>query len=106
MDISTIYIHDGRLLRVSEDTKAATLTIECQLPVGDWSDDLVPRLLVFDDFSNYRICEGAIDGCPTLLDMKIVSERNGRTTLRLETTAGYRELDCIAVRIVDHDISA
>jgi hypothetical protein len=106
MDISSIYIHDGCLLRVIEDTKAATLTMGCELPVGDWSDDLVPTLLVFDDFSNYRICEGAIDGCPTLLDMKIVSERNGRVSLRLDTTAGYRELDCRAVRLVDHDISA
>src|SRR5438270_731485 len=103
MDISSIYIHDGRLLRVIEDVEAATLTMECDLPVNDWSDDLVPKLLVFEGVSNYRVCEGAIVGCPTLLGIEIVGERDGRTSLRLDTTAGHRELDCIAVRVVDHD---
>ncbi len=106
MDISSIYIHDGRLLRVIEDTKAATLTMECKLPASEWSDDLVPGLLVFEDVYNYRVCEGADMGCPTLLDMKIVGERDGRSTLRLDTNHGYRELDCKSVRIVDHDHAA
>ena len=106
MDISTIYIHDGRLLRVIEDAEAATLTMECELPATEWSDDLVPRLLVFEDVYNYRVCEGAIVGPPTLLGLEMVGERDGRTSLRLDTTAGYRELDCRAVRIVDHDHAA
>ena len=106
MDISTIYIHDGRLLRVIEDAEAATLTMECELPATDWSDDLVPKLLVFEDVSNYRVCEGAIVGCPTLLNLEIVGERDGRTSLRIDTTAGYRELDCRAVRVVDQDHAA
>jgi len=100
MDISTIYIHDGRLLRVIEDAEATRLTMECELPASEWSDDLVPKLLVFDDVYNYRVCEGAMVGCPTLLDMEVVGERDGRTSLRLHTTAGYRELDCSAVRVV------
>ena len=106
MDISNIYIHDGRLLSVIEDAEAATLTMECKLPASEWSDDLVPRLLVFEDVYHYRVCEGEIVGCPTLLDMEIVGERDGRTSLRLDTTAGYRELDCRAVRVVDHDHAA
>jgi hypothetical protein len=100
MDISGIYIHDGRLFRVIEDAEAATLTMECALPATEWSDDLVPRLLVFDDVYNYRVCEGPIVGCPTLLDIAIIGEREGRSCLRIDTTAGYRELDCTAVRIM------
>jgi|ERR1043166_1241153 hypothetical protein len=103
MEISSIYIHDGRLLRVIEDAEAATLTMECELPANEWSEDLVPKLLVFEDVYNYHVCEGAIVGCPTLLDMEVVGERDGRNTLRLGTTAGYRELDCRAVRVVRHD---
>ena len=80
--------------------------MECELPATEWSDDLVPRLLVFEDVYNYRVCEGAIVGPPTLLGLEITGERNGRTTLRLDTTAGYRELDCTGVRIVDHDHAA
>lgn len=100
MDISGIYIHDGRLLRVVEDAATATFTMECELPVSEWSDDLVPRLLVFEDVYNYRVCEGAIDGPPTLLGMEVIGERKGRSTLRLDTTAGCRDLDCTAVRVV------
>ena len=106
MDISSIYIHDGRLLRAIEDSETATLTMECELPVSEWSDDLVPKLLVFEDVYNYRVYEGAIHGCPTLLDIKVVGERDGRSTLRLDTTAGYRELDCRTARVVDHDHTA
>jgi len=106
MDISGIYIHDGRLLRVIEDAESATLTMECELPATEWSDDLVPRLLVFEGVCNYRVCEGAIVGCPTLLDLTITGERERRTCLRIDTTAGYRELDCTAVKICDYDRAA
>jgi hypothetical protein len=106
MDISGIYIHDGRLLRVIEDTEAATLTMECELPILERGERLEPRLLVFEDVYNYRVCEGAIVGPPTLLGMEIVGEHDGRTRLHLDTTAGFRELDCIAVRVIDHDCAA
>ena len=102
MDISGIYIHDGRLLRVIEDAESHTLTMECKLPAAEWSDDLVPRLLVFEDVCNYRVCEGAITGCPTLLDLTIIGVRESRTSLRIDTTAGYRELDCTGVKRLDN----
>ena len=102
MDISNIYIHDGRLLKVIEDTEAATITMECKLPANEWSDDLVPKLLVFENVLNYQVCEGAIVGCPTLLDLEIIGERDGRSILRLDTTAGYRAIDCRDVSVVDH----
>lgn len=106
MDISDLYIHDGRLLRVIEDAATATLTMECELPVSEWSDDLVPGRLVFEDVYNYRVCEGAIVGPPTLLGLEIVGERDGRTSLRLDTTAGHRELDCRAFRATRHEHAA
>jgi hypothetical protein len=103
MDISSIYIHDGRLLRVIEDAGSATLTMECELPATGRSDGLVPRLLVFENVYNYWVCEGAIVGYPTLLDLTVTGERERRTCLRIDTTAGYRELDCTAVKICDYD---
>ena len=106
MDISGIYIHDGRLLRVIEDSESATLTMECELPILERGEQLEPRLLVFENVYNYRVCEGAIVGCPTLLDLTITGERDRRTCLRIDTTAGYRELDCTAVKICDYDRAA
>ena len=34
MDISGIYIHDSRLLKVVEDAEFATVTMECELPAN------------------------------------------------------------------------
>ena len=104
MDISNIYIHDGRLLKVIEDTEAATITMECDLPANEWSDDLVPKFLVFTNVLNYQVCEGAIHGCPTMLDLTVIGEREGRSMLRLDTTAGYRAIDCRGVSVVDHPL--
>jgi len=60
MDISGIYIHDGRLLKVVEDAESATVTMWCELPASEWSDDLVPRLLIFDNVSNYLVWGGRL----------------------------------------------
>ena len=64
VEISQIYVHDGRLLRVVEDTEQDTLTMEANLPENPASDELVPRLLVFDDVYGYQIFEGPFQGCP------------------------------------------
>ena len=58
MDISNIYVHDGRLLRVIEDVERDTLTMEVELPLSPDSDDLVPRLLVFEDVHGYQVFDG------------------------------------------------
>ena len=75
MDIADIYVHDARLLRVIEDTERDTLTMEVELPKDEWSDDLVPRVLVFDDSYNYQVFEGPFQGCPAILAMQVVGEQ-------------------------------
>jgi len=103
MDISTIYVHDGRLLRVVEDTERDTLTMEVELPKDEQSDDLVPRLLVFDDAYGYQVFEGPFEGCPAILDMQVVGEQGRWRRVRLDTNAGYREVYCTAVRTLEHE---
>lgn len=106
MSIANIYVHDGRLLRVIEDSEAATLTMECELPILERGERLEPRMLVFEDVYNYRVCEGAIVGPPTLLGIKVVGEHDGRARIHLDTTAGFRELDCTGVSVVEYGQAA
>src|SRR5436305_1126048 len=71
MEISDIYVHDGRLLRVVEDAERDILTMEVDLPKDERSNDLIPRLFVFDDACGYQVFEGPIKGCPAILDMQV-----------------------------------
>jgi hypothetical protein len=107
VDVSRIYVHDGKLLRVIEDTKAETVTMEVLLPVSERSEELVPRRLIFTDVYDYQIFEGRVAGCPTILDLSVVEQLGNLgkwSRVRLDTTHGYRELCCTAVRVCDHEL--
>ncbi|HEX8522440.1 MAG TPA: hypothetical protein VF669_09300 [Tepidisphaeraceae bacterium] len=96
-----IYVHDARLLRVIEDAATDTLTMEVDLPQDEWSDELVPRVLVFADAYAYQVYEGPFLGCPAILDMTVVGQSGEWSRVRLNTSAGYRELYCKSVRVAD-----
>ncbi|HSU57330.1 MAG TPA: hypothetical protein VLT36_25030 [Candidatus Dormibacteraeota bacterium] len=99
MDISAIYVHDGTLLRVTEDPANSRVTMDVELPALERNEQLKPRLLVFDDVYGYEVHEGCINGCPTLLDLSVVGQEGRWTRIRLDTTVGHREILCAAVRV-------
>jgi hypothetical protein len=101
MDVSSIYVHDGTLIRVVEEPEWARLTMEVELPVLPQEERLVPRLLVFEDVYGYQVAEGCINGCPTLLDLSVVGQEGRWTRVRLNTTVGHREILCVSVRVCE-----
>ena len=106
MEISDIYVHDGKLLRVIEDAQKETVTMDVLLPANSISDDLVPRYLIFEEVYGYQIFEGRVVGCPTILDLSVVEKLGNLgkwSRVRLDTTHGYRELCCTSVRVCDHE---
>ena len=102
MDLSSIYVHDGRLLRVIEDTEVDTLTMQVELPITPDSDALVPRILVFADAYGYQVMEGPFQGCPAILDMQIIAEQGRWRQVRIGTNAGYRTVFCTSVTVDNH----
>jgi len=106
VDVSGMYVHDGKLLRVIEDVQKETVTMEVLLPADPTSDDLVPRLLIFEGVYGYQIFEGRFAGCPTIRDLSVVEKLGGLgkwSRVRIDTTYGYRELCCTAVRVCNHE---
>lgn len=101
MKISDIYVHDAQLHRVVEDIEADTLTMEVELPILERDEQQEPRLLVFDDAYNYQVFEQPWQRLVTILDMHIVGEQEGWHHVRIETNAGYRELFCTGVRVLE-----
>src|SRR5438445_13364685 len=74
MDLSGIYVHDGKLLRVIEEPEHSRLTMHVELPVLERGERLEPRLLVFEDVYGYQVVEGYINGCTTMLDLSVVGK--------------------------------
>ena len=105
MEISDIYVHDAQLYRVIEDIEADTLTMEVDLPILDHNDQQAPRLLIFDDAYNYQVFELPWNGLVTILEMRVVGEQKRWHRVRIDTNAGYRELFCTGVRVIEHDVA-
>jgi len=106
MDISSIHFHDTQIIRVIEDPAANSVTMEVDYPV-DWEHNIFERrLLVFEDVGTYGISEGPFHGCPTILDAEIIGTDGRWTKIRLDTNAGYRELSCMAVRLLENNRTA
>jgi hypothetical protein len=101
MDVSSIYVHDGTLIRVVEEPEQARLTMEVELPILPQEARLEPRLLLFEDVYGYQVAEGCINGCPTLLDLSVVGQEGRWTRVRLDTTVGHREILCASVRVCE-----
>ena len=74
-----------------------------ELPILKRGEQLEPRLLVFEDVYGYKVVEGFINGCPTLLDLTIIGKEQRWSRVRLDTSVGYREILCGSVRVIEHD---
>jgi hypothetical protein len=104
MEISDIYVHDGKLLRVLEDAEQDKLKMVVMLPASPTSDELVPRMLVFEGVYGYQIFEGRVGGCLVMLDLSVV-EKSGRwSRVRLDTNRGYREFYCTEGRVCNPEL--
>ena len=99
MNLSSIYVHDGRLLRVIEDAETDILSMEVELPAAADGDALVPRTLVFAEAYGYQVFEGPFQGCPAILDMHVVTEHGRWHQVRIDTNAGYRTVFCTSVTV-------
>src|SRR5258708_30270807 len=98
MAIPDIYVHDGTLVRVIEDPERFRITMHVQLPILERDEQLEPRLLVFEDVYGYQVVEGYINGCPTLLDFRVVGTEGRWTRVRFETTVVFREILCASIK--------
>ncbi|HTJ00533.1 MAG TPA: hypothetical protein VL527_16755 [Dongiaceae bacterium] len=101
--IPDIYVHDGTLFRVLEEPEHARITMDVELPILEREEQLEPRVLVFEDVCGYRVSEGCLKGCPTLLDFKVVGTEGRRSWVRLDTNCGFREILCGAVQMLKPD---
>jgi hypothetical protein len=97
--LAEIHFHDATLRRVVEVPEVGELRLEVDYPV-DWQNNrFESRVIAFADVLSYSVHEGACVGAPTLLAADVVGEQEGRSLVRIETNAGYRELLCRGVAL-------
>ena len=75
--------------------------MEIDYPVAWEENKFGRRRLIFLDIYNYQVHEQPFVGVPTILNVKIVGQENGWSKLRLETNAGFRELFCKVVDLIE-----
>lgn len=99
MDLSAIHFHDTEITAVRIHPNRDEVAFEVSYPV-DWAKNrFAPRLLVFVDAVGYQEHEGAIWGNPVILGVTASPGAGGRVSLRIETNAGFRKLQCRAVEL-------
>lgn len=99
MNLEEIHFHDSILLSVIENTKSDELCFEVDYPT-DWENNIYQkRIIIFTEVLNYQVFEGAIHGHSTILGMSVLEVKNDRTSIRIDTNAGYRLLEFKEVKI-------
>ena len=105
MNLSNIHVQGAELFRVLEDLEQAKLKLVVLL-VGDRSKKTAGHFLVFDGVSRYRIFEERSAGCPIILSLSAAEASDGSHCVRLDTSRGYREIHCTAVRDCSNETAA
>lgn len=96
MKIDDIHWHDSLIRKVTEirSKDKTSIQIEVKYPI-DWENNIFElQTIQFSDVYNYQIHEGPYNGPPTILNANAIEEidTHGISTIRLETTAGYRTI--------------
>lgn len=100
MSVDEIHWHDCSIRKVVELPEREQILFEVDYPV-DWDNGVYePHTISFDDVYTYDIQEGAIRGAPTILGATASdTNQEGVISVRIETNAGYRVVQCRAVSI-------
>jgi hypothetical protein len=89
-DINSIHWHDCELESVVEIPSKDMLVFNVQYP-ENWDQNIfVPKGIRFEEYHSQTVHEIPFEGNPTILSVRVESEDNGFTTIRIETNAGYR----------------
>ena len=101
IEFNTETFHDTYILRVLEDTAVDVLTMDVDFPVDWFESKYEKRQIVFRDAFNYQVHEQDFSGSPQILKISIVEKSQHGTQYRMETNAGYREIWCRSVELID-----
>lgn len=101
IEFNTENFHDTYILSVFEDTATDTISMFVDFPVN-WHESIYEKKrLVFSNAFNYQVHEMPFSGSPEILEIEVMEQKESWTRFRLNTNAGYREVSCDSVELLD-----
>jgi len=97
VNIDDIFWHDSLILSVRITPKRDLIEMRLLLPEGARSNTFAEQIIIFEDAYGYKEFEGPFQGSPAILSVSVVGKNAQWSKLRIETSAGYRELFCLGV---------
>ncbi|MEK9951844.1 MAG: hypothetical protein VW687_06775 [Curvibacter sp.] len=101
MAIDDIHWHDSLVLSVRIVPEKDTVEMRLLYPEEWRKNSFAERTVIFEEAYGYKEFEGPIYGSPTILSAQIAGSEGDCKLMRLETNAGYRELFCKDVFLVE-----
>lgn len=89
-NLNEIHWHDSEIESVIELPQKDELIYNIQYP-ENWEQNIfAPKSITFSGYHSHQVNEMPFEGNPTILAVKLVSEKDGFSTIQLETNAGDR----------------
>jgi hypothetical protein len=89
-DLNSIHWHNCILVSSIEVTANDLLALNVQYPENVQDGIYSDKAIMFNGFYALEIHEQPVQGSPTIDSASVLSTQNGYTTVRIETSAGYR----------------
>jgi hypothetical protein len=89
-DLNNIHWHNCKLVSLIEVPDNNLLAVNVQYPENIQDDIFSAKGIIFNGFYALEIHEEPTSKGITLLSSEAIEEHNGYTTVKIETSAGYR----------------
>ena len=94
-----IHWHDCVISSVLISPLIEQVELRVDYPVNWEGNQFAPRVLRFLETYGYKENEGPFVGAATILDATSLTRQNGWQLIRLETSAGFREVFCKGISL-------
>ena len=102
-NLKEIHWHDSVIESVIEIPLQDKLIYNIQYPENWHKNIFVSKVIIFEGYYSHIVEEMPFEGNPTILDVFVVKEQGGFTTIKLETNAGNRYITAKRVVIGSDD---
>lgn len=100
-EFTTENFHDTYIISVFENTVNDEIEMLIDFPINWFESEYEKKKLLFKNAFNYQVHEMRFTGSPQILEVSIIEKQENWIRFQLATNAGYREISCESVEMVN-----